>query len=81
MEVALGEVFLDTNISCDAILRKGQSETHRKEGFTTLKMMWDSRDLSFARDPNSYDYIHRSNDNNNLSLSVTNQMMVSNNSC
>ena len=38
--------------------------------------MWDSGDLSFARDPNSYDYIHLSKDNINLSLSVINQITV-----
>jgi hypothetical protein len=42
-----------------------------------LKMMWDSGDLSFPADPNSYDYIHRSKDHINPSLSVINQMTVS----
>ncbi len=39
--------------------------------------MWGSGDLSFAPDPNSYDYIHRSKDNINPSLSVKNKMTVS----
>ncbi len=80
-EVPIGDVFLDTNISRDEIFTKRKSETERKEGFTTLKMMWDSGDLSFAPDPNSFDYIHRSKDNINLSLSVINQMTVSKDSC
>jgi hypothetical protein len=36
-EVPIGDVF--TNISRDAIFTKRRSETERKEGFTTLKMM------------------------------------------
>jgi hypothetical protein len=45
-EVALGEAFPDTNIYGDAVFTKRKSESERKEGFTTLKMMWDSGDLS-----------------------------------
>jgi len=75
-EVPIGDVFLGTNISRDEIFTKFKSDSERKEESTTLKMMWDSRDLSFAPDPNSYDYIHRSKDNINLSLSDINQMTV-----
>jgi hypothetical protein len=76
-EVPIRDVFLDTNISRDEIFTKRKSDSGRKEEFTTLKMMWDSGDLSFALDPNSYDYIHRSKDNIKLSLSVINQMTIS----
>jgi len=75
-EVHIGDVFPDTSISRDKIFTKRKSDSERKEESTTLKMMWNSGDLSFAPDPNSYDYIHRSKDNNNLSLSVINQMTV-----
>ena len=76
-EVPIGDVFPETYISCDEIFTKVRSDSERKEESTTLKMMWDSGDLSFTPDPNSYDYIHRSKDNINLSLSVINQMTVS----
>jgi hypothetical protein len=49
----------------------------RKEDFTTLKMLWNNGDLSFAADLSSYDYIHRSKNNINLSLGATSQMSVS----
>jgi hypothetical protein len=75
-EVPIGDVFQETNISREEIFTKVKSDSERKEESTTLKMMWDSGDLSFALDSNSYDYIHRSKDNMNLSLSVINQMTV-----
>ena len=80
-EVPIGHVFPDTNISRDATFKKRESDTQRIEEFTALKMMWDSEDLSFAHDPNSYDYIHRSKENINLSLSSINQMTVSTDFC
>jgi hypothetical protein len=80
-EVPICDVFPDTDISRDAIFTKRKSDSEQKEEFRTLKMMWDSKDLSFALDPNSYDYIHRSNDNTNLSLSVINQMTASADLC
>ncbi len=76
-EVLISELFPGTNISRDEVFTKLKSASERKEETTTLKMMWNSGDLSFAPDPNSYDYIHRSKDNINLSLSVINQMTVS----
>jgi len=75
-KVPIGDVFPDTNISRDAIFTKVRTDSERKKESTTLKMMWDSGDLSFALDPNSYEYIHRSKDNINLSSSVVNQMTV-----
>ena len=75
-EVPVGDLFPETYISRDEVFTKERSDSQRKEVSTTLKMMWDSGDLSFALDPNSYDYIHRSKDNINLSLSVINQMTV-----
>ena len=80
-EVPIGDLFPETYISYDEIFTKVRSESERKEESTTLKMMWDSGDLSFAPDPNSYDYIHRSKDNINLSLSVINQMTVRTDCC
>ena len=76
-EVPMSDLFPCTNICRDAVFTMITSIPERKEKMTTLKMMWDSGDLSFAPDPNSYDYIHRSKDNINLSLSVINQMTVS----
>jgi hypothetical protein len=73
----MSDLFPCTNICRDAVFTMITSIPERKEKMTTLKMMWDSGDLSFAPDPNSYDYIHRSKDNINLSLSVINQMTVS----
>ena len=76
-KVPMSDLFPCTNICRDAVFTMITSIPERKEKMTTLKMMWDSGDLSFAPDPNSYDYIHRSKDNINLSLSVINQMTVS----
>ena len=76
-EVPMSDLFPCTNICRDAVFTMITSIPERKEKMTSLKMMWDSGDLSFAPDPNSYDYIHRSKDNINLSLSVINQMTVS----
>ena len=80
-EVPIGDVFTNTNISRDEICMKRKSDSKRREEFTTLKKMWESGDLSFAPHPDSYDYIHRSKDNINLSLSVINQMTVSTDFC
>ena len=76
-KVPMSDLFPCTNICRDAVFTMITSIPERKEKMTTLKIMWDSGDLSFAPDPNSYDYIHRSKDNINLSLSVINQMTVS----
>jgi hypothetical protein len=54
------------------VIPKAKTDAARAEDFTTFISMWLGGDLSFAHDPNSFDYLHRSRNNIKLNLSVRN---------
>ena len=74
--VAMSDIFKECIVAHKVIVPLRKSAEELTEDKTTLKMLWDSGDLSFAPDPNSYEYVHRTKHNINLSLGVINQMTV-----
>ena len=60
------------------VIPKAKTDVDRAQDFTTLIFVCDGGDFSCAPDPNSFDYLHRSNNSINLNVSVINQTTVSN---
>jgi hypothetical protein len=76
-KLEIQDFFKETDTQRNEVVDEPKGKEVIQKELITLKMLWDSGDLSFAPDPNSYEYLHRSSNNSNLSLSVINQMTVS----
>ena len=76
-KLEIQDFFKETDTQRNEVVDEPKGKEVIQKELVTLKMLWDSGDLSFAPDPNSYEYLHRSSNNSNLSLSVINQMTVS----
>ncbi len=70
------DVVHDTKEVRSYVISKAKSEAERLKDFTTFKIMWDAGDLSFAPDLDSFDYLHRPNNDITLNLGVINQIAV-----
>ena len=77
-EIPLSKMFHDPKEDKSHDVMKVETRPKILEDFTTLKLIWNAGNLSFAPYQNLFDYLHRSNNNMNLNLIVKNQMTISN---
>jgi hypothetical protein len=77
-QIKFSDVFHSTKEDKSQVIPKAKTDADRAADFITLNILWLGGDLSFAYDPNSLNYLHRSNKNINLNLGVINQMTVGN---
>ena len=71
-------MFHSTKEGRSQVIHKAKTDAHRAEDFTTLNILWLGGDLSFANDPNLFDYLHRSSNTINLKPNEINRMTVGN---